>query len=161
MFLQGLPKQPMPGAVPQQNAMAPSGQTDLQIPFRPAFDQLKLISGGKGYKGDEMILGHGVVAGEIPLVLHLGNGEALLRRGLLGQSFLQLLAAAGDNGPACADSQGSAGPADIVMTLFHVSSCGVVFLQFSSQQGFDAHLELPGQLGQKRDIGGAQTALPL
>src|SRR5699024_6684126 len=68
--LQVLVEQAVLGAVPQQGAAAPGGDADGQVPLRVLADDLDPVPGGKGQKGDVVVLGHGVAGGDIPLILH-------------------------------------------------------------------------------------------
>lgn len=54
-------KQALCGTVPEQGAMTPFGDAQLQVPFGILFVQIDFIPCGKGHKRNVVVLFHGMV----------------------------------------------------------------------------------------------------
>ena len=80
-------EQAVPGAVPHQQTMFPPGEPQLEVPFGVLPPDPQASAREQGRKGDVFSLGHGVVGGDIPFVLHRFGVQTLVflrLPGLLG-----------------------------------------------------------------------------
>ena len=132
----------------------------LEVPLRVLLHHLEPVPGGEGHKGDVVLLAHGVVSGDVPVVLHPLHGELLLLPGLPGLQGSELPAAAGHLRRTGAECEPAAHRAGVIGHLFHIASYHLIGGQVPLEQLFQVHSKEPGQLGQKGHVWAPQAALP-
>ena len=148
-------------AVIIQVTSAPQLQPGLGVALRVEFHQLQPVGGDIGHKGDEMLLGHGVVDRDKVFVLHPLQGDGVRRLTVLCFQRGQGDTAAADEGVAHAVNDVAADGAYIEFAAQHIAAdvlVGDVLAVHQLDQGEPQGL---GQGLQKADIRQTLAGLPL
>ena len=153
-------KQAVAVTVPVEHSHAPQLQPDSRAAFRVKLYHLNSVGGDEGNKGDEVLLFHGVVDGDVMLVLHRHDGNTVVIVRLFRFQRGKGNAAAADEGTSCAVYHISADRADVEFGTEHIG--GNVFINnvFAVHQLNDRDIQRLGQGLQQGNIRQAFGGFP-
>ena len=107
-------------AVQVESSHTPHLEPGLRIALGIEFHQLQPVRSDEGHKGDEMLLGHGMVDRDKLLVLHLLNGKHMVFVRFLRFQRRQSDAAAADQGVSGTVDHIAAERTDIKLSSEHI-----------------------------------------
>ena len=153
-------EQAVPGAVPHQQTVFPPGEPQLEVPFGVLPPDPQASAREQGRKGDVFSLGHGVVGGDIPFVLHRFGVQTLVFLRLPGLLGFQGASAALDTCRRGGKDQIPTYRTDIEYGIFHISSLRGIFSEIRCEQALGADPQGRCQRRQQGDVRTAQPRLP-